>query len=225
MKIMRLISLLSVATFLAPALIGTASADSLLVTASGPNSEQSTLASNQLSVDAVNQNNAVIGNTNTQSASTGSAFARSNTSVGGQGSGMAANANATQSSVLNTNIASTAPTVGGQGSSVVAVGGYGSVTSPSASVPAKSSGSVLGASIVAGMGSGSPAILPVTGPTVPVDVSAIRAAWHPQIGISSSSLARHTSAFTAGMLITATLLSLLGAAGSALYTRRQERRV
>jgi hypothetical protein len=84
-------------------------------------------------------------------------------------------------------------------------------------------GSVLGASTVAGMGSGA-AILPVTGPIVPVDVSAIRAAWHPQ-SAALTGAAKRTNMFTAGMLITATLLSLLGAAGSTLYTRRKEGRV
>jgi hypothetical protein len=219
MKLMRFIGALSVAALLAPVFIGTAAADSAAVSTTGPNSNQLASFSNSVNFDSTTTNDSVVSNDNGQAASSGNMSANSNTSVGGLGSGIASNGNKTVTTITNGNSAVLMPGLGA-GTPVVAPSVKTYPAQPVVKNVPGMGGSVLGASTT-----NVAAILPVTGPLVPVDVSAIRAAWHPQNGVSPSSLVKHTSALTAGMLITATLLSLLGAAGSAIYTRRQERRV
>jgi hypothetical protein len=68
-------------------------------------------------------------------------------------------------------------------------------------------------------------MLPEVGASVPMDVSALRAAWQPQTAAPAKTLANESRLFTNAMLLTATLLSLLGALGSAWYAKRREERV
>ncbi|HUD11613.1 MAG TPA: hypothetical protein VMS08_04325 [Candidatus Saccharimonadia bacterium] len=222
MKLIRLIGALYVAVLLAPVFIGTASADTAAVATTGPNSDQLITESNSVNTDLANVNDVQVDSSNGQQASTGNVSAQSNTSVGSAGSGNGSNRNNAATAVQNGNLAVAQPGLGGSSASAPVVAsqpGRGPGGKVAVTLAPGLGGSVLGASTIAA------SILPVTGPSVPVDVSAIRAAWHPQNGVSPSSLVKHTSVFTAAMLITATLLSLLGAAGSAMYIRRQERRV
>jgi hypothetical protein len=221
MKLMRFIGALSVAALLAPVLIGTASADSVSATTTGPNSDQTASFSNSVNFDSTNLNDTVANSQNGQIATSGTTSAQTNTSVGSNGSGVASNGNKAVTVVTNGNPTVLTPGLGDGMSSVTSA----SSKAPGAYPAATKNVGGMGGSVLGASTTNAAAILPVTGPLVPVDVSAIRAAWHPQNGISPVSLVKHTSAFTAGMLITATLLSLLGAAGSAVYTRRQERRI
>jgi hypothetical protein len=82
-------------------------------------------------------------------------------------------------------------------------------------------GGVLGAS-TGGLGSGSVATLPVTGPSSPIDVSALRAAWHPQTLAPNVDLAHSASGANAHVLIVSAVLGLIGAVGSAFYVRRKQ---
>jgi hypothetical protein len=58
-----------------------------------------------------------------------------------------------------------------------------------------------------------------------MDVSALRAAWHPATEAPTATLAKSSQMFSNAMLLTATLLSLIGALGSAWYAKRREERV
>lgn len=234
MKLMQFMGAVSVISMFSLTLSGVAAADSVAVTTTGPGSTQTVSTSNVTKTDTTNKNDVSVANINIQDATTGSVSAKDNTSVtGGIGSGSATNKSTANTVVTIGNTSSSTPGEGGStgtpgvGSGTVppGLGGGTGASEPSGTNPApgRGGGSVLGASTVEpGLGGGQE-ILPVTGPIVPVDVSAIRAAWHPQSGTSPSTLVRHTSFFTAGMLITATLLSLLGAMGSAIYARRRER--
>lgn len=221
MKSMRILGATSAACGVAlVALAGTAFADSSAITTTGPNSDNSATIDNSADLSTFNFNLTTLTNANGQSAVSGSTKAADNTSVNGGGSGGATNGNGTSTLVQN-NAGGTGQgvtvTTPGQGSSCGCVAPVGS------SKPAPSggagTGSVLGASTVA------PAILPVTGATVPVDVSALRAAWKAPSAAPTTALVQSARGVSTGMLGVASLLSLLGGLGSALYGRRKERRV
>jgi hypothetical protein len=223
MKLIQLVGAASAIGTISLALVGTASADATLGGTTGPNSTQKVVTTATYSSTTNNANVISIINDNSQSAWSGGASAKDNTTVGNVGSGSASNVNTTNPTIAIENAAPGQPGIGagngasgGQGGSV---GGQTGSSKPAAK-PGQG-GSVLGVSTVAG----NAAILPVTGPIDPVDVSALRAAWHRHVLPGPSGLEKSASFFTAGMLITATLLSLIGAAGSAIYMRRQERRV
>jgi hypothetical protein len=224
MKFMRLIGPATLAVVVSAALIGSAAADSVSMDTTGPNSTQKVSVDNSSTISTTNTNNVQTDNINAQDAATGSVTAKDNTTVtAGPSSGDAANNN-----LSNTTITINNPSAGGLGAGTVEPGsGSMSVgsTSPgngAAAEPGKG-GEVLGAS-TPGLGAGSPEILPVTGPEVPVDVSAIRAAWHlPSTDTAASNVVKGAQPVTAAMLATAALLSLIGAAASVLYTRRRER--
>jgi hypothetical protein len=116
-------------------------------------------------------------------------------------------------------------------SAVTPVGSTGQGNGGGAGAPAGSpsgstgqGGSVLGASTTpTGFGAGEVAMLPEVGASQPVDVSALRAAWHPARDTSAASkFVDRANAISVGMLATAAVLSLLGAIASAVYARRKE---
>ncbi len=215
MTIRRYLGTASVVCSLALGLSGSAFAADVSFDTTGPDSNQKVVIDNSSDVHVNNDNYVQVTNFSDQSASTGDVSADKNTSVGGLASGDATNNHGTSTTVNVSNESAALP-VGGNGENVgnnngnpVGVGGQG--------------GSVLGASTGGGLGGA--AILPVTGPSSPVDVSALRAAWHPQTTAPTSTLAKGSRIFTGAMLLTATLLSLLGATLSAVYARRREMRV
>ena len=196
---------------------GTAFAN-VSINETGADYNQKVLMNNDSSVTVDNHSSVQVSNVNIQTANSGEVVANKNTSVGGNvKSGDALNTNAAVTTVAVTNDAPTVVPVGGSGnggssSPVSAVGGFGS----------SDRGNVLGAATVGGFGAGV-ATLPSVGASMPVDVSALRAAWHPQTNAPTATLAKGSSLFTGFMLITALLLSLLGAIGSAWYSKRLER--
>jgi hypothetical protein len=218
MKLGKYISTASVVCSLTLGLSGSAFADSITISETGADSDQVVVIDNTSDVTVSNTSNVHVSNVNFQNAQSGDVSANKNTSVGGLESGSASNNNSAVTSVAVSNEAATAVPVGGNGNGngneVNAVGGSGAVT------PA--GGSVLGAAAVGGFGAGV-ATLPEVGASVPMDVSALRAAWHPQTSAPAAALAKSSQMFTGLMLLTATLLSLLGAIGSAWYAKRQER--
>jgi len=225
MILRRYASVVSAACGLSLLLATPAMADT--VTASGvttgPDSHMTVVINNSSEVTETNTNVVWVQNENVQQSSTGNVSAEGNTEVGGPvQSGDASNTNSTTTSVTVTNTPVDELPVGGSGGQTPGTPGQTGGGSTVAVVPP--AGHVLGASTAGGLG-GAQAMLPVTGPSEPVDVSALRAAWHPEITAPTAALAKGSQMFSGAMLITATLLSLLGAIGSAWYAKRREERV
>lgn len=213
MIVRRYITTASVVASMAIGLAGTAAASDASINTTGPDSYNS-VVSHTSNVSVTNNESYVqVTNENYQNAKTGDVSANKNTSVeGGLTSGDATNTNGTVNTVTVSNESTVTPDNGGSGGTTPDNGG----------TTGGSGGEVLGASTAPGMGGGA-AVLPEVGASVPVDVSALRAAWHPATTAPAATLAKGSSVFTAAMLVTATLLSLLGALGSAVYARRKER--
>ncbi len=222
MKIMRLIGTTATVCAMTATFAGTALADTATVGTTGPNSTNKITIDNSSSTSVHNTNNVVVVNASFQGAQSGDVSAKDNTSVGGLGSGNASNNNSTATTVAINNPSVAEVTGGGSGGST---GGSGGTSGGSGQGAGGSGGSVLGASTVGGMGGGSVATLPVTGPSSFVDVSALRAAWHPQTNAPTTNLVKSSKMFTTAMLVVAGLLSLIGAIGSVVYAQRKEARV
>ena len=215
MIVQRYIGTASVIAALAFGFAGNAAAANVSLDTTGPDSYNSIESHTTTETITNNSSFVQVTNENFQTATTGDVKAEKNTSVEGPlSSGDASNTNGTETTVSVSNEATVTPTppTGGSGGSTGGSGGAGG-----------SGGEVQGASTTAAGGMGGAAVLPEVGASVPMDVSALRAAWHPQTAASTAGLAKGSSVFTAAMLITATLLSLLGALGSAGYARRTVR--
>ncbi len=216
MTIQRYLGTASIVATLAFGYTGSVFAADVSFDTTGPNSDQQVVIDNTSQVTVHNTNNVTVSNTNSQQATTGNVNANKNTSVeGGLGSGNATNTNGTDTAVVVSN--ETVPSVPGGGGNGGGTGGNGGAGGSGGA----GGGSVQGAATVGGFGGGE-AVLPEVGATIPMDVSALRAAWHPQTNAAAANLAKNSRMFTAAMLITATVLSLLGAIGSVFYARRRQ---
>lgn len=215
MKIRRYVNTASIMCSLAFGFTGSAFA-SISIDTTGAGSTQKVIMNDTTNKTIVNRSLVEVLHANVQSAHSGDVSANKNTSVAGNvGSGDVANSNTATTKVVVTNEVVPVLPVGGSGnggSTTGVVGGSGS----------SNPGRVLGAASVGGFGAGA-AMLPSVGASVPVDVSALRAAWHPQTNVPTAALVERASLFTGFMLLTATLLSIMGAVGSAWYSKRQER--
>lgn len=214
MIVRRYIGVASVAATLAFGFTGTAGAATVSFDTTGPDSFN--IVESHTTTEIVTNNSSFVQviNENFQTATTGDVKADENTSVDGPlSSGDATNTNETETTVTVSNEPAVTPAGGSGGSTDTGSGG----------ASGGSGGAVQGASTTsAGMGGGAE-VLPEVGASIPMDVSALRAAWRPAVSAPTATLAERSSVFTAAMLITATLLSLLGAIGSAVYARRKER--
>ena len=225
MSFKRFIGSATVAGVMAMALAGSAAAADVTVGTTGPDSTQEVNLQNENKVETTNDNNVQVVNASSQQSTTGDVKADNNTTVGGEvGSGNASNNNSATTEVT---IGNESATVGqGNGGENPGSGGSnggngGNAGGIGGSSPGKG-GSTLGASTTPGMGAGAET-LPVTGATVPVDVSALRAAWHPN-SAAAKTLVNQSQAISQWMLALAALLSLIGAVASVIYARRQEGR-
>jgi hypothetical protein len=164
-------------------------------------------------------------NTNNQTATTGNATVSGNTNAGSATTGDATNNNTTQTTV---GVAGSGSGNGGGvfGSGNGAGAGVGS-TGTVGSGQGNGGGSVLGASTTGstnfGQGAGSEATLPVTGPSSPIDVSALRTQNH--ASVIPPALVKQSNGISAALLLAAATLSLLGAIGSAVYANRREQQL
>jgi hypothetical protein len=216
MLIARYMGVASVVCGLSIGVSGAAFADVSIGT-TGADSNQQVEFNNSSKVTVSNTNVVQVTNENVQVAKSGNVNADKNTSVGGLVStGNASNANGTTTTVSVDNTAATQP-VGGSGSEVGSENTSGAAGSAVTPPPGKG-GSVLGASTAGGFGGG--AVLPEVGASQFVDVSALRAAWQPKTSAPVATLAKKSEMFSGAMLLTAALLSLLGAIGSAWYARQ-----
>ncbi len=220
MKFMRFAGSLSVACGLSLTLASGAFA-STDVTNTGAGSDNEVSITNVTDSSTTNVNTVVIANESLQNSTSGSVLVSSNTNAGGSTglvSGEATNNNTTSQVVsIGNDTNGGAPQGGDQ-----TPGGGGPSNDNSAPVVAGQNGSVLGVS--AGRGAGS-AVLPVTGPLSPVDVSALRAAFDAGRPVLPVSVAKQTSTAAGLVLTLAALLSLAGAVGTAVYGRRKEGKV
>ena len=205
-------------------------ADSVSISGTGADSTQQVTVDNTSQVDSTNTTNLPVTNTNVTQATTGAVDADSNTTVGGASSGPASNSASTATDLTVENqpavlaAETTTTTSGGSGGIVAPVGGSGSANAGVSVGNPEGSGSVLGASTTPGRG-GASAILPVTGASSPIDVSALRNAWHPAVSAPIAALTKSSQMFSTAMFATAALLSILGGIGSAWYAKRREERV
>ncbi len=177
----------------------------------GPSSTTTVDVDNHNSIDITNQNQVSVSNQNNQTAQTGDASIKDNTNAGSASTGDARNNSTTTTditigSILGKNVSpENVDNHNGEGSG----GG-------------KSSGSQAGSS--AGEGGGQLGVgggeLPVTGPSSPLDVSALRKVFSPSTSLAAGqkSAAKLSGALLAG----AALLSLLGAVGTAVYAGKKE---
>lgn len=224
MRLMRLVSAVTASGMLSFALVGAASADSASLTTTGPNSDNGVSISNTNKTEITNTNNVQIVNANEQSASSGDVTATGNTAVeGGLGSGNVGNSNTTNNEIAINNAGiSPLPSTpgsgaGNQGSNPGSGAGAGAGSKPAGH------GAVLGASTTPGRGGGAPAVLPATGALVPVDVSALRNAWHnAQAAVPTVT---KSGAISTAMLAIAAMLAVGGAALNTIYARRREGKV
>jgi hypothetical protein len=227
MRLIRYIQTASVAAALTLAYAGSASAEDVVIDTTGPDSNNEVTVTNSNEVKTSNTSVVQVVNTNLQYAETGDVSAEGNTTVGDLSSGDAANVAETATSVSINNETAVDPggNPGQGGNPGVNNPGQGGNQGgqPTGGDPGRGQGDVLGAS-TGGLGAGVET-LPVVGPSSPVDVSALRAAWSPSSDSAASKFADKTKAFSVAMLATAGLLSLLGAIASFVYARRQEGRV
>lgn len=224
MKLMRQFVITAVAAGSVLLPVGGALADTVMLDAAGPGSNQDVTINNSNSVVETNVNSIVVTNSNSQVAVTGDVTAKDNTSVGNVSSGSATNTNGTSTTVTveNTPAVPVQVPVGGVG------GSTGGKQPGSGSTPAggsgQSAGSVLGSSTTAGGMGGGAAMLPVTGPSQPVDVSALRAAWQSFASAPQAAAVQQSRTSSLFMFMVATLLAVLGGLGNAVYLRRKEGR-
>ncbi len=228
MNIVRLMTVASAAGAVSLILAGGAVAESASVNLTGPNSNQSISVDNKTTDSTTNNNSVKSVTTNVQSGASGNSSATNNTTVGGLTSGGVMNQSSANNSVVINNSGSAPTVTGGQGSLVLPSttttnpigpsGGTGSAVAPSGG-----RGGVLGASTAPAGGMGA-AILPVTGPIVPVDVSALRAAWHPSVTPQNATTVRGEQAVSTGMLVVAGILSLIGALLTAMRAQQKQRK-
>jgi hypothetical protein len=220
MKLMRHIAVASTTAGIALLPMGGAlAADVNINGTTGPDSNQNVVINNTSQVDETNVNAVVVTNTNVQEAVTGDVTASNNTQVDGLGSGNATNSNGTATTVTVNN-----PSVLGE--SVVAPGG--STQQPGTVVGGfggRGNGTVLGASAPTGGLGGGQAVLPSVGPSMPVDVSALRAAWQQQSAAPTTEVVNQTRGSSWLMFALATLLGVLGGISNLVYLRRKEGRI
>lgn len=221
MTIINIIGTTTTTAVLALAFTGVASADSTVTeSTTGPNSNQMVEINNQTSVKTENVNEITITNTNVQSAQSGAVSASGNTAVGNLSSG-----DATNESVQSTDlvIGNAEATPDGASPSPVDSAPTGSVAGVSSSsnggvTPAPGMGG--GGYVLPTGGQGGGAILPVTGPSTPIDVSALRDAWQAPTAAPTENLVKDSRGFSTGLLTLAAILSLIGAIVTSAYARR-----
>ncbi|MBW4061440.1 hypothetical protein HJC99_02620 [Candidatus Saccharibacteria bacterium] len=225
-KTTYLVTQISFAGLMSIGLAGVALADSVSLDATGPNSNNQVTIDNSVTTSTTNTNVVTVTNSNDQVAVSGDVGATNNTNVGGAGSGNATNNNSTSTSVTVDNggnsVTPTPPPANGGG--MGAGSGSGTGSGSGGGTGSGSGGNVLGAS-TGGLG-GAAETLPAVGASVPMDVSALRALYHPVAAVTpTATLVSHSSKISVMFLAVASILSLIGAAVSAIYSTHRSRQI
>lgn len=208
-------TLISVVATVALAGAASATAD---ISNTGSHSSNTIETTSSNHVEVSNTNNVTVNNSNNQSANTGSASVKENTTSGSAMTGDATNSNSVSTTIALDNTSSTNcicnPGKGGDGGSV---GGSDGGTSHVAGG---------GSTGVGGGSSKSVGILPETGASNPVDVSALRNLFNPAsqtTPLSAAVKANRTLSVVA--IAVAAILSLFGAIGTAVYSTKRTLKV
>ncbi|MEO7617938.1 MAG: hypothetical protein ABIS59_03805, partial [Candidatus Saccharibacteria bacterium] len=158
--------------------VGSALADTVHYDTTGPGSTNTVTINDTSDTTVTNTNDVTIRETVDQTATSGDANASNNTQSGDVASGDASN-----SSTGTTNVTIGNQAVGGfggnTGGSGNGAGGSGNGSGAGGSGAGNGAGNVLGSSANSVGGFGGGALLPVTGPSDLVDVSALRSLYHP----------------------------------------------
>lgn len=213
MKITKFTLMTLMSGVVAVTLSGAALADSGTITTTGPGSQNDVQLTNKNEVTINNQNDIQVTNSNYQSAKTGSASVSGNTTAGDAMSGAATNNNNVMTLI---GISPTKVPTGGQG------GGSGAGSTSGSTNGSAANNSRATTKVTAGKGGG---LLPKTGATVPVNVSALRALYHPASVPSETAAVAQAKSLSTVMLAIAAGLSLLGAIGSAAYSNKRTLKV
>ncbi len=201
--------------------LGTAmAADSVNVGTTGPSSINSVNVSDSYDFAQINTNTVVITNISSQSAMTGDASVNGNTNAGSATTGAATNNSVVQTAVTISNGSGLVLPVGGSS------GGRGSGAGlPGSGVSAPlAGGSGAGQLAYGGMGGG---LLPVTGPSDIVDVSAMRQLYKPMSEITpvAGPIVTQVKHISTSLLLGALLLTIIGTLGSVMYAGKRSERV
>lgn len=222
MKYKRVIAVSTAISILSLSLSSLAYGADASVSNTGPDSTNNVSIEQKNTVTVDNTNNVLVVNAVDQSAKTGNAKVSENTTGGSATTGAATN-NSSSSTVVSINNANPVASLGnpGAGGAGTPGGGGGPSTGGTGSLGSGGATSRIGGAGGAG-GVGGVQMLPKTGPNDKVDVSALRnqdlstQAAVPQLVNKSNSV-------SVMLLIVAAILSLVGAAGSAIYAMRQKR--
>lgn len=205
--------------------VGSALADTVTYDTTGPGSTNSVTINDNTSTTVSNTNNVTVTENVNQTATSGDATASGNTTAGNVSTGDVSNdsASVTAVSIGNDSVGGFGGNTGGSGNGGPGNGGSGNggnVNVSGSTSGGSGSGSVLGASTggVGGYGAG---VLPETGPSNPLDVSALRSLYNPD-SVLPPSIVKQSNRTSALFLVAAAILSLLGAFGSAIYANRRE---
>lgn len=186
----------------------------------GPGSSNTITESNTNTYSETNSNDITVDNTNDQTATSGDSTVSGNTNAGSASTGDATNNNTTTTTV------GVAGSGSGNGGGVFGSGNGSGSGNTAGAGQGNGGGSVLGASTTSssiGRGAGAEATLPSTGPSSPIDVSALRTQNH--ASAIPPALVKHSNGISAALLLAAATLSLLGAIGSAVYANRREQQL
>lgn len=181
----------------------------------GPDSTNTCTINNDVDYTVTNDQDVTVTNTNNQTATSGDADVTGNTNAGNASTGDASNNNDT-STVISFGGGGLGG--GGNGGGGNGTGGGGTGGGNLGGGGGSSSGGTGGGSLAFGTGGGS---LPDTGASFPIDVSALRNAIAGSASEDMAALNRSKS-LGAGLLAAAALMSLLGAAGSAVYATKKQ---
>ncbi len=219
MKIRMLMQISTAASMLVLTSGTVLAADAVTIDGTGQDSDAIVQVENTTKVETSTTNHIQILNVNDQIATTGDVTESSNTNAGTAGSGNAANNNATTTTVAINNAGGGS---GGGGSGGDGSGGGGSGGGGSGGTGGGSGGgSVEGAATTGGLGGGSGstvATLPEVGASQFVDVSALRALYHPAVMQSPlTNQAQRPEGLSLTFLLAVGLISVIGAYGSAAF--------
>lgn len=216
MNIKRLATSLALSGALALAMPASAMAQNdVNIDNTGPDSTNTVTIDNNNTTTVNNDQTVDVNNIdNDQTATSGDATVSGNTTGGSANTGNASNEQSFETVISFSGLAAGGPGLGGGGTGGGGTGGGGTGGGGGSSSGGTGGGSLMGV----GTGGG---LLPDTGASFPIDVSALRRAIAGAAGDDLAAVNRNKG-LSVGLLAAAALMSLLGAAGSAVYATKKQ---